>query len=117
MTEGDSVSCLLAHFKEQVPLYGEQVMVNLVDQKRAEGAMELNLRNLVREAGIREVRYVPFDFHTVVKGMRYDRLSKLVDELKPHLEEFEYFFLAGGQPSTLKRQKGVFRWASTVLVQ
>ncbi len=109
MTEGDSVACLLAHFKEQVPLYGEQVIVNLVDQKKAEGRMEVNFKNIVGEAGLRGVHYVAFDFHTEVKGMHYERLAKLVRELKRYQDEFEYFFLADGDPSTLKRQRGVFR--------
>jgi hypothetical protein len=63
----------LGHFKEQLPIYGEQVMVNLVDQKRAEGEMEVNLRNLVEEANISAVHYVAFDFHTECKNMKYEK--------------------------------------------
>ncbi len=109
MTEGDSTAVFLAHFREQVPLYGEQVIVNLIDQKKAEGQLEVELRQLVREADIRGVHYVPFDFHRECKGMKYDRLFRLMDLLRPYQDEYEYYFLANHDGNTLKTQKGVFR--------
>ena len=47
--------------------------MNLIDQKKAEGELEINLKNLVKEAGLSAVKYIAFDFHQEVKGMRYDR--------------------------------------------
>ena len=105
----DSMAGFMAHFRQQVPLYGEQVMVNLIDQKRAEGELELTLRNLHQEAGLSNVHYVAFDFHKECKKMRYDRLSILIDKLKPFIANFDYFFIAHDDPSSYKRQKGVFR--------
>lgn len=109
IASADSESGFLAHFKEQLPLYGEQVIVNLIDQKRDEGELEVNLRNLVESVQLSGVHYVAFDFHKECKKMRYDRLSILIDKLKDKLHEFEYFFLANGDPNSLKRQHGVFR--------
>ncbi|TRY76987.1 hypothetical protein TCAL_17357 [Tigriopus californicus] len=40
----ESIQGFVAHFKEQVPLYGEQVIINLIDQKKAEGELELALK-------------------------------------------------------------------------
>ncbi len=117
MVEGDSVACFLAHFKEQLPLYGEQVIVNLVDQKKAEGEMEANLKHLVAEVGLRGVKYVAFDFHTECKNMRFHHLTKLIDRVKPHIREHGYFFTSGNDgddddvstSANLVTQKGLFR--------
>ena len=60
----------MKHFQEQIPLYGEQVIVNLIDQKKAEGELELNLRNLWEEASMKEITYLAFDFHKECAKMR-----------------------------------------------
>ena len=60
----------MKHFQEQIPLYGEQVLVNLIDWKKAEGELEINLRNLCEEANMKEITYLPFDFHQECAKMR-----------------------------------------------
>ena len=70
IANADSMTAFLEHFKQQLPLYGEQVLVNLVDHKGAEGELELNFKNLVKEASLSAVRYVAFDFHKECKKMR-----------------------------------------------
>ena len=39
----DQVDGFLKHFREQM-LYGEQVIINLIDQKKSQGEMEINLK-------------------------------------------------------------------------
>jgi hypothetical protein len=103
----DQVDGFLRHFKEQIPLYGEQVIVNLIDQKRSQGELEVSLRNLANEADVKQVHYVAFDFHKECAGMRYDRLDGLMSTLKGHISAFDCFYKGSGDE--IRLQKGVFR--------
>ncbi len=106
----DQVSAYMKHFREQIPLYGEQVIVNLIDQKRSQGELEVNLRNLANEADLHEVRYVAFDFHKECAKMRYDNLEKLMSTLRPHIQAFDFFYKGvGAHAASVRMQKGVFR--------
>ena len=46
------------------------MIVNLVDQKGAEGRLESRLRTVAREVDNRNVTYEPFDFHAECSKMR-----------------------------------------------
>ena len=59
--EREQGGCLSSHLREQLQLYGGQVLVNLVDQKGAEGRLEARLRQETAGAGLQGVTYVPFD--------------------------------------------------------
>ena len=110
MADRDHVDGFLAHFREQIPLYGDQVIVNLIDQKGMQGELEVNLRNVANEADLKQVHYVAFDFHKECAKMRYDRLSRLTAALQGHLSQFEYFYKNDAERGgSIKMQKGVFR--------
>jgi len=100
--------CFSKHFEEQVKLYGQQVIVNLVDQKGAEGRLESRLRAEAAQAKDPNVFYEPFDFHAECSKMRWDRLSILLDRLANYQEQFSYFLLSR-EGAVLARQGGVFR--------
>ncbi|XP_068141812.1 phosphatidylinositol-3-phosphatase SAC1-like isoform X2 [Drosophila tropicalis] len=104
----DHLAACTAHFKAQLELYGEQVAVNLVDQKGAEGELEATYARLVRELGNQSVRYEAFDFHNECRKMRWDRLNILIDRLAHEQDKFGFFhyFDDGNLVST---QTGVFR--------
>ena len=106
----DHVDGFLAHFREQIPLYGDQVIVNLIDQKGMQGELEVNLRNVANEADLKQVHYVAFDFHKECAKMRYDKLSKLISALQGHISQFDYFYKNDAdREGSIKMQKGVFR--------
>ena len=94
--------------EEQVKLYGHQVMVNLVDQKGAEGRLEARLRAVAREVNNANVAYEAFDFHAECSKMRWDRLSILMDRVAG-VQEQQGFFLQEREGSFLMRQTGLFR--------
>lgn len=100
--------CFSRHFEEQVSLYGQQVIINLVDQKGAEGRLEQQLKAVVALVKEQNVFYEPFDFHAECSKMRWDRLSILMDRLSQYQEQFSYF-LQSKEGSVLSRQSGVFR--------
>eukprot|EP00088_Acartia_fossae_P049587 TRINITY_DN5474_c0_g1_i2.p1 TRINITY_DN5474_c0_g1~~TRINITY_DN5474_c0_g1_i2.p1 ORF type:complete len:593 (+),score=84.96 TRINITY_DN5474_c0_g1_i2:28-1806(+) len=95
------------HFDAQVGRYGKQVIVNLVDQKKAEGALELSLKAFHKQSQNTDVIYEAFDFHKECSKMRWDRLSILMNRLAQYEEQFQYFHSKQGV--AIKKQLGVFR--------
>lgn len=107
------------HFAEQIRLYGDNWMVNLVNQKgreqRVKEAYEEMVKflvsspnenvegdritdekfHIVEPANAQTVwdrlHYVYFDFHTETKGLRWDRAKLLMDQLEPHVVKHGYF--------------------------
>ncbi|CAH1957103.1 unnamed protein product [Acanthoscelides obtectus] len=71
-------SACLKHLEDTATLYGKQVLVNLVDQKGAEGRLEQAFRDAVTSISYPGVKYEPFDFHAECRKMRWDRLSILI---------------------------------------
>lgn len=107
------------HFAEQIRLYGENYMVNLVNQKgreeRVKNAYEQLVRILVssstetREAddktsekihvlepGVKQkemdcLHYIYFDFHNETKGLKWHRAELLMGHLNDGLTQGGYF--------------------------
>jgi phosphatidylinositol 4-phosphatase len=114
-----AVSAAQAHFAEQVRIYGDNYLVNLVKAKgreqRVKEAYEQMIKMLVTspyeatsedsrsnekfhlvESGSRQqqfdrLHYVYFDFHNETKGLQWHRVQFLVDQLHDALEKQQYF--------------------------
>ncbi|XP_053618131.1 phosphatidylinositol-3-phosphatase SAC1 [Plodia interpunctella] len=103
----DHVAAYTKHLMDQQQRYGNQVLVNLIDQCGKEEALERGYRAAVAAAALPGVRYEPFDFHAECRSMRYHRLNVLIDRISHEQTEFGYFLSRGG--TVLLRQSGVFR--------
>lgn len=107
------------HFDEQIRLYGDNYLVNLVNQKgrekRVKDAYEQMVKILVdspqedseegRDTRERlnviepqsnrhkfdKLHYIYFDFHNETKGLKWHRASLLLDQLKEGLMKGQYF--------------------------
>ncbi|KAH8428631.1 putative phosphoinositide phosphatase (Sac1) [Aspergillus melleus] len=107
------------HFTDQIRLYGENYLVNLVNQKgreeRVKSAYEQLVRTLVssttentetdaksaekvhvlesdqRQKELDRLHYVYFDFHNETKGLRWHRAELLMDRLLDGLTRGGYF--------------------------
>jgi len=95
------------HFQEQVDTYGNQTLVNLVNQKGYEKPVKEAFERFVAEVccsffdlssvfyladhkvNMPSVRYEYFDFHTECSKMRWDRVSILLERIKDDLERHE----------------------------
>ncbi|TVY57440.1 Phosphoinositide phosphatase, partial [Lachnellula suecica] len=114
-----AVAAARAHFDEQIRLYGDNYLVNLVNQKgrevRVKEAYEQMVKLLVsaptehsqqdqisdekfrvvKPSGRRQefdrLHYVYFDFHNETKGMKWHRAQLLLDQLHDALEKQQYF--------------------------
>ena len=114
-----AVNAAKLHFDEQIRLYGENYLVNLVNQKgrekRVKDAYEQMVKLLVSApnedtenvSGSREkfrslesektqnefdhLHYVYFDFHNETKGLKWHRAQLLMDQLKDGVMAGQYF--------------------------
>ena len=110
-----AVEAARRHFEEQVAIYGENYLVNLVNQKGRENRVKLAYEQLVQQlvsdpdasmpAGrklqvlephaqrtpLDRLHYVYFDFHNETKSLRWDRAQRLLDQLAPALAQGGYF--------------------------
>lgn len=103
----DSLQPYQTHMDELVFNYGKIVLVNLIDHRGAEDAMEKAFKQLVTRAGSANERYEAFDFHAECRKMRWDRLHILIDRLAHEQDEFGVFHLRSG--SLYSAQDGIFR--------
>ncbi|KAL9131502.1 MAG: hypothetical protein Q9217_000581 [Psora testacea] len=114
-----AVDAARLHFNEQIRLYGENYLVNLVNQRgreeRVKKAYEQMVRTLVSapeeetqanqvtdekihvvEASQKnqkydQLHYIYFDFHNETKGLKWHRAQLLLDQLKDGLVRGQYF--------------------------
>jgi len=138
-----AVDAARKHFEEQIRLYGENYLVNLVNEKgrevRVKEAYEQMVRLLVsspsesKQAGsytseklhvvqpgqtknqFDRLHYVYFDFHNETKGLRWNRALLLLDQLKEGLIQGGYF-RAVDMPGDMQGQLEV-RYEQTAVVR
>ncbi|KAM3531589.1 hypothetical protein NHJ13051_000654 [Beauveria bassiana] len=103
------------HFDEQIRIYGDNYLINLVNSKGRERnvkeSYEKMCESLSRAGSVADVtnekftvtpssnsrnhfdriHYVYFDFHTETKGMRMDKAYNLVTRMHEELEKQSYF--------------------------
>lgn len=74
-------------------------MINLIDHKKSEGALEAHIRSIHTTAGLKGVEYVAFDFHQECGGgtsLKWDdSISPLVNDLGPTLSRHGCFVAQG----------------------
>lgn len=96
------------HFDNQIYTYGNQVIVNLIDQKGPEKALGRQLQEVVNLANNPKIKYEAFDFHHECRKMQWDRLSILMDRIAQDQDTFGYFMMLYDR-SVPCLQTGVFR--------
>ncbi|CAL9734469.1 phosphatidylinositol-3-phosphatase Sac1p [Monosporozyma servazzii] len=69
------------HFDQQVELYGDNYLVNLVNQKGHELPVKDSYENAVDQLNNPKLHYVYFDFHHECRKMQWHRVKLLLDQL------------------------------------
>ncbi|KAJ7356993.1 SacI homology domain-containing protein [Mycena albidolilacea] len=105
----DTPDMMRKHLQEQVSIYGDQALVNLVNRKGHEQPVKEAYERYVAQLNLPSVRYQYFDFHNECKHMRWDRISVLIDELETDLKRYGYFHLTSNQPEAAQLQRGTVR--------
>ncbi|KNZ61879.1 hypothetical protein VP01_1345g2 [Puccinia sorghi] len=108
----ESLEAMKAHFDQQISIYGDQYLFNLVNSSGYEKAVKDSYEKAVRNLNNPRVHYTYFDFHQECKGLRFDRVQILIDQLHDQLIEQAYFSqdLSGASSNPpSKTQKSVVR--------
>lgn len=107
------------HFAEQIRLYGDNWLVNLVNAKGREQKVKEAYEQMVNylatspaedvqgdkvtsekfhivepqqaQTSYDRLHYIYFDFHNETKGLRWDRAKLLMNQLEPHILKHGYF--------------------------
>ncbi|PPQ62780.1 hypothetical protein CVT24_000474 [Panaeolus cyanescens] len=106
MDLNETAKAMRSHLTEQNKLYGNQSLVNLVNQKGHEKPVKEAYERYLDLPG---VKYQYFDFHQECKKMRWDRISLLVDQLREDLDKNGYFQIDGEDTAPKRVQTGVVR--------
>ncbi|KAL3231311.1 Phosphatidylinositol-3-phosphatase SAC1 [Nakaseomyces bracarensis] len=69
------------HFDEQIKLYGDNYLVNLVNQKGHELPVKESYEAAVAGLNNPKLHYVYFDFHHECRNMKWHRVKLLIDHL------------------------------------
>lgn len=109
------MTALKLHVDEQVRIYGDTYFVNLVNKKGHELPVKDAMERGLAACNQPRAHYIYFDFHHECRGLRFERIQLLVDEMHDHLADMGYFHIhvgnekeaADAKPS--RRQTGVVR--------
>ncbi|XP_050520427.1 phosphatidylinositol-3-phosphatase SAC1 [Daktulosphaira vitifoliae] len=107
-TNENHLEAATRHFNEQILLYGQQILINLIDHRGAEQELERKYHDIVNMIDSNKIKYEAFDFHCECKKMRWDRLSILINRVAHEQDNLNYFLL-GSDGKLLISQKGIFR--------
>lgn len=114
LPEQDQVAVLSEHFNSQIYLhkYGPQIVINLLNQNGSEKPLGSLFARILHDSNLKNVKYVPFDFHNMCKHMKWDKLNILMETLQPDMLEMKYLHVTlkeKGSPKVHLKQNGVFR--------
>jgi hypothetical protein len=97
------------HFDQQVSQYGDVYAINLVNQKGYEKAVKEAFEKAVEQLANPRVHYTYFDFHHECKGLRFDKVSVLLNSLEEEIHNQGYYMADSSSPTPLQTQKSVMR--------
>ncbi|KTW25812.1 uncharacterized protein T551_03648 [Pneumocystis jirovecii RU7] len=81
------------HFDKQIKIYGEQIVVNLINQHGREYNIKSAFEEIIRILNEPKIQYLYFDFHQECREMRWYRVQILIDQLLPLLHKQNYCFV------------------------
>lgn len=70
------------HFEQQIDIYGDNYLVNLVNQKGHELPVKEAYENAVAVLDNPRIHYIYFDFHHECRNMKWHRVKILIDQLR-----------------------------------
>ncbi|CCD23918.1 phosphatidylinositol-3-phosphatase SAC1 NDAI_0C02580 [Naumovozyma dairenensis CBS 421] len=80
--ESSTVAAAKKHFNQQIELYGDNYLVNLVNQSGHEKPVKDAYENVVKQIGNDKLHYIYFDFHHECRKMKWHRVKLLINRLQ-----------------------------------
>lgn len=101
------------HISEISQIYKSITYVNLIDKKGSQKRLGTEFENLIHKSA--KGTYVWFDFHAECKGMKFENVNKLIQQLMEDIDKYDWSETvieknsAINQGKIIKLQSGVFR--------
>jgi len=106
-SEVENQAAFSKHFHEQIEMYGPVSCVSLVDRNGREKILsDVFLDNIIA-FNEPDVAFVSFDFHEYCRGMKFENVSILIDNIQEVIQRMGYFWV--DSHGKVCGQKGVFR--------
>ena len=112
-SEDMNYRAFVRHFEKLSEMYGRVQIASLVEKHGNEAIVGesyekyLTRYNESRSKGNSSIGFEWFDFHAVCRGMKFERVSILLDEIGTALDQFGYTVQVDG--NLLRKQTGVLR--------
>ncbi|XP_049808352.1 phosphatidylinositide phosphatase SAC2 [Schistocerca nitens] len=105
--EAETQSAFEKHFSEEVSVYGPVCIINLVEQYGKEKIIWDAYTNHILLLNNPQLTYVTFDFHEYCRGMRFENVSILIENIVDVIKDMSYCWR--DREGLICSQKGVFR--------
>lgn len=112
MEREETAQATALHFQHQTALYGDNHLVNLVNQKGYEKPVKEAYERAVQKLDNPKVHYTYYDFHHECKGMHFENVIHLIQTLeKKGLKRDDWFYLdeTAGAGAVKQAQTAVVR--------
>ncbi|KTW31637.1 hypothetical protein T552_00276 [Pneumocystis carinii B80] len=83
----DSVNAARLHFDKQIRIYGDQLVVNLVNQHGRECNIKTSYEEIIKILNDSKIKYFYFDFHQECRKMKWHKTRILINQLTPYLKQ------------------------------
>lgn len=110
----DNKKAFAKHFDSQLQKYNKVICINLAEQHGKEGQITKAYHDASQEFSNDKVVYKAFDFHEECKGMKFERVGKLIDDMREgELKQMDCFWKCVKAEKNEKviysKQQGAFR--------
>ncbi|KAL0861018.1 hypothetical protein ABMA27_009543 [Loxostege sticticalis] len=106
-TEEESHAAFKNHFQEELNIYKQVCIVNLVEQQGRERIIWESYGNHVLKYNSPDIIYATFDFHEYCRGMHYENVSILINAIADVIGEMRFCWR--DDRGLICAQSGVFR--------
>ncbi|TBU49147.1 SacI homology domain-containing protein [Dichomitus squalens] len=106
-THDQNLHAIQQHLNKVVTAYGPLTIINLAEQHGKEAQVTNAYGDYVKELDTDDIRYYAYDFHAETKGMKYEKISNLIETVERVFESQGYFWISNNH--IMSQQKGVFR--------
>ena len=109
LTEEENTAAAQTHFQALKKRYGDVQIVSLVEKHGNEAVVGDKYRDTVASVNSStslNINWTWFDFHKECRGMRFENVSRLFDDIGDTLDSFSY---STTTPTTSTGQRGILR--------
>ncbi|CRL06388.1 CLUMA_CG019050, isoform A [Clunio marinus] len=105
--DDDTQKAFTKHFENELQIYDQITIVNLVEQSGKEKIIGEKYAQHVITYNNEKLTYVTFDFHHYCRGMKFENVTALIEALAMELHDCGFHWRDTSGP--IKNQKGIFR--------